>query len=333
MFALGIMPRIRVDHMQIRGVVVPKSSSGNSKAPLAAQISKDPLPRHCDLLGRHSFAVLCTGWQRSPQPPTGSRWSGTGGVDRATFTAGTRRYVVRELVTQPGIGNGMSLLIFASIVSRVPRSSLPLRPSRDGGTHRRLAGRRTAVHRLRRTGQRRTPVQFANVSSGDAIGGQSTYIPLKSPGRQSSVICASAVLTPLSFVRRAVRAFRNWTTANRISPNRCLVILFGFFVSHRFRYSNGDHLRPGQAATDRSRGLHPRIRNRPQTSVTRAQLNANIAGGLFIAAIRDHTVDHFASVPQREPDVMAAEAVARLRLGNDSIMVRGARDESTDRRS
>ena len=119
-----------------------------------------------------------------------------------TLTAGTALLMwMGELITQRGIGNGMSLLIFASIVSASRRSR---RPGRRRTTACRAPRRRASLLAIGimvaivfvEQGQRRIPVQFAKRVVGRRMyGGQSTYIPLKV--NQSGVIpiiFASSVL-------------------------------------------------------------------------------------------------------------------------------------------
>ena len=95
-----------------------------------------------------------------------------------------------ELISQRGIGNGMSMIIFASVVSRLPfeyysiltgEEVVRLRRSRD------LASLIVVAIVFIELGQRRIPVQFAKRVVGRRMyGGQSTYIPLKV--NQSGVI-------------------------------------------------------------------------------------------------------------------------------------------------
>ena len=88
-----------------------------------------------------------------------------------------------ELITQRGIGNGMSLLIFASVVSRLPANFGAVRA--ESGTIAMLGvalmfiGVLVAIVFVEQ-GQRRIPVQFAKRQVGrKQYGGQNTYIPLK----------------------------------------------------------------------------------------------------------------------------------------------------------
>ena len=108
-----------------------------------------------------------------------------------TWTAGTALVMwLAELITQRGIGNGMSILIFASVLSRMPFQGGAL-VSEAGPVKFTVVLGIGVVMILGivavESGQRRIPVQFAKRMVGRRMyGGQSTYIPLKV--NQSGVI-------------------------------------------------------------------------------------------------------------------------------------------------
>ena len=88
-----------------------------------------------------------------------------------------------ELVTERGIGNGMSLMIFAGIAARIPAEGKSILDSRGG-----LVFTAVCVAALIiivgvvfvEQGQRRIPVQYAKRMVGRRMyGGSSTYLPLK----------------------------------------------------------------------------------------------------------------------------------------------------------
>jgi preprotein translocase subunit SecY len=101
-----------------------------------------------------------------------------------SLTAGTALIMwMGELITQRGIGNGMSLLIFTSVVSQLPANFGAVRA--ESGTIVMVAvalmfvGVLVAIVFVEQ-GQRRIPVQFAKRQVGrKQYGGQNTYIPLK----------------------------------------------------------------------------------------------------------------------------------------------------------
>jgi len=88
-----------------------------------------------------------------------------------------------ELVTERGVGNGMSLLIFAGIAARIPSEGKTILDSRGG-----MVFTLVCVAALIiivgvvfvEQGQRRIPVQYAKRMVGRKMyGGTSTYLPLK----------------------------------------------------------------------------------------------------------------------------------------------------------
>lgn len=117
-----------------------------------------------------------------------------------TLVAGTALIMwMAELITQRGVGNGMSLLIFASIVARFP---IAIVSSVTIGRGAMLAilllifvGVIAAIVYIDR-GQRRIPVQYAKRIVGRKVyGGAGTYIPLKINGANVvPIIFASAML-------------------------------------------------------------------------------------------------------------------------------------------
>ena len=116
-----------------------------------------------------------------------------------TLTAGTSAVMwLGELITQRGVGNGMSLLIYVSIISQFP-SQFRLVFQQGEGTFDIGGGAGlvsvvvivglfiTVAVVFMEQGQRRIPVQYARRQVGRrSYGGQSTYIPLKV--NQSGVI-------------------------------------------------------------------------------------------------------------------------------------------------
>jgi preprotein translocase subunit SecY len=108
-----------------------------------------------------------------------------------TLTAGTSVVMwLGELITQRGVGNGMSLLIYVSIISQFP-SQLEIVRQSNGLNW--MIGVLvlglfiTVAVVFMEQGQRRIPVQYARRQVGRrSYGGQATYIPLKV--NQSGVI-------------------------------------------------------------------------------------------------------------------------------------------------
>src|SRR3954468_14603618 len=117
-----------------------------------------------------------------------------------SLTAGTALIMwMGEVITQRGIGNGMSLIIFASVVSKIPSGGAEVKA--EGGMVKFIIVLALAIGVLVaivfvEQGQRRIPVQFAKRVVGRRMyGGQSSYIPLKvNQAGVIPIIFASAVL-------------------------------------------------------------------------------------------------------------------------------------------
>jgi len=122
-------------------------------------------------------------------------------------TAGTAFLMwLGERITEDGIGNGVSMLIFASIVSRVPKTFISLGKQLFVGTLPiwellllaiLVVGLITLVTHVDQA-QRRIPVQYAKRVVGRKMyGGQSTYLPIKA--NSNGVLPLIFALTFLQF--------------------------------------------------------------------------------------------------------------------------------------
>lgn len=101
-----------------------------------------------------------------------------------TMTAGTGLIMwMGELLTERGVGNGMSLLIFTSIAATFPASLISIAETRSIETLLVVIGVGVLIVLLVilvEQSQRRVPVQYAKrVVGRREYGGQSTYIPIK----------------------------------------------------------------------------------------------------------------------------------------------------------
>ncbi len=118
-----------------------------------------------------------------------------------TMTAGTGVIMwFGELITDKGVGNGMSLLIFTSIASRFPSSLWDIQQRSGWGVFLGVILLGFVVIALVvfvEQSQRRIPVQYAKRMVGRRVyGGTSTYIPLKvNMAGVIPVIFASSLLT------------------------------------------------------------------------------------------------------------------------------------------
>ena len=164
-----------------------------------------------------------------------------------SMTAGTVFVMwLGELITQRGIGQGMSLLIFANVVSGMPAGGAAVRA--EGGNVKfaiiiALTLALLVAIVFIEQGQRRIPVQFAKRVVGRRMyGGQSTYIPLKV--NQSGVIpiiFASSVLYFPVLLSNVIpwEGVQDWIDSNLVQPTSVayivsygiMIILFAYFYT------------------------------------------------------------------------------------------------------
>lgn len=169
-----------------------------------------------------------------------------------TVTTGTMFLMwIGEQITQRGVGNGISLLIFAGIVARIPDAFLTL--------FRRVQTKELnpvfviivlamfvvviALVIYEQQGQRKIPVHYAKRVVGRRMyGAQSTYIPFKiNPSGVIPVIFASSILTfPLQIASslgpevRWLANFAYWLRPNGfpyIVIYSLLIIFFAYFYT------------------------------------------------------------------------------------------------------
>ncbi len=160
-----------------------------------------------------------------------------------------------ELITDRGVGNGMSLLIFAGIAAQMPASGANVLQTSGGVV---FATVMAAVLVLIigvifiEQGQRRIPVQYAKRMVGRRqYGGSSTYLPLKvnQPGVIPVIFASSLIYVPV-LVTEIIQSGQaepnpdNWWQQNVIqyllSPSswQYIVLFFAMIVFFAFFYTS-----------------------------------------------------------------------------------------------
>ncbi|MDT4760942.1 preprotein translocase subunit SecY [Sphaerochaeta sp. PS] len=169
-----------------------------------------------------------------------------------TVTAGSMLLIwLGNKITQWGIGNGISLLIFAGIVARIPSAMSTLFKNVSAGVLNPIVVLVVFVMFIvvvalvvyEEQGVRKIPVNYAKRVVGRKMyGAQSTYIPFKvNPSGVIPVIFASALLSfPLQIATtlgpevRWLAAFSNWLNpqgAPYLFIYTLLIIAFAFFYT------------------------------------------------------------------------------------------------------
>ena len=319
-FALGIMPYITASIiMQVLGVVIPKleklqqeGAVGQRKITqytryLAIGISTMQATALTFIFGNGNGNAFFGAAQRLPQNvkllPDGM-WP-RGYLVILSLVAGTAVLMwIGELISQRGIGNGMSMVIFASVVSRLPFGYYAILQEQKWFAFGLLVVVSllivVAVVRVE-LAQRRIPVQFAKRVVGRRMyGGQNTYIPLKvnQSGVVPIIFASSVLLLPVLITNflggsngtgwRAT--IQKWVDANLVnSRNLVYIVLFSMMIVAFAYFYNSIAFDPIRQADQirRQGGFIPGVRPGPQTEryLSKAVNRITLPGALFVAVI------------------------------------------------
>jgi preprotein translocase subunit SecY len=321
-FALGIMPYITASIiMQILAVVIPKLEQWQEQG----AVGQRKITQWTRYLGVAIALLQATGITYLFHTGGGGFGANvnTNGLDvfGNNYTAARFALVVLtlttgfallmwfgEVITQRGVGNGMSLLIFSSVVSQLPRNFLTVQQEKNTFTMIAVALMFIALMVgivFVEQGVRRIPVQFAKRQVGRKMfGGQSTYIPLKVNGAgvisiifASSVLYLPVILSQILPVGNATAQNPNWaydvqqfvdqhltksTSPFYLTIYGLLIILFAYFYTAiQFDpHKQADQIR-------KQGGFIPGIRPGYQTERYLAKILSRITlpGALFVASI------------------------------------------------
>ena len=313
-FFLGIMPYITASIiMQLLGVVIPKLEQWQQEG----QTGQKKITQWTRYLTVALALVQSTGFVFALHQGQGGL-IGLGanlpaGIDfipgfnfwRAglivlVWTAGTALVMwLAELITQRGIGNGMSILIFASVVASLPGQGGAVWTQGTKFQFFVIIGIGIAMIVgivFVESGQRRIPVQFAKRVVGRRMyGGQSTYIPLKvNQSGVIPVIFASSILSFPALLASALGSnftgVQGWINDNLVNNQgwfymgfyTLLIIFFAYFYT-------AIAFNPQQQADiiRKQGGFIPGIRPGPPTEKYLAKVlnRITVPGALFLAVI------------------------------------------------
>ena len=218
-----------------------------------------------------------------------------------TLTAGTAFLMwMGELITEKGIGNGISLIIFAGIVSRLPKGAASIWTYLSAGSINILNVAILAVLALiviaaviwMQEGQRRVPVQYAKrVKGRKYYGGQSTHMPIRvnTAGVIPVIFSTSLLAIPMTlaqFVKapwaQSIGEIFGYSGALYIAVNALLIVFFTFFYT-------AIQFNPVNVANDLKKwgGFVPGIRpGRPTAEYFQKVLvRVTLLGAIFLAFI------------------------------------------------
>lgn len=315
LFALGIMPYITASIIiQILGVVIPKLEQWQNQGAVG-QRKITQWTRYLTI----AIAILQStglafvfhnegGGFGAIQNSTGRDLIPNFGIPSValivlTLTTGTALLMwLGELVTQKGIGNGMSLLIFASVVSGLPAQGTSIKAA--AGWFALVAtiaifGVILVAIVFVDQGQRRIPVQFAKRVVGRRMySGQSTYIPLKvnQSGVVPIIFASSLLYLPQLLVvilpsdQQWAKSIQSFVDNYLIKPSSFVhMFVFGLLIVGFTYFYNAIMFDPIKQADQirKQGGFIPGIRPGPQTEryLSKVLNRITLPGALFIAGV------------------------------------------------
>jgi preprotein translocase subunit SecY len=224
-----------------------------------------------------------------------------------TLTAGTAFIMwLGEQITERGIGNGISLIIFAGIVARMPNAI--------AGTYELFrVGQMNiitilflmilmvlvvAVIIFVETGQRRLSVQYAKRIVGRKVyGGQSTHLPLKlnTSGVIPPIFASSILMFPLTianFLPKPLLEAHPWiqSVVNSLGPGALLynLLYVGFIIFFCYFYT-AIVFNPNDVAENMKKfgGYIPGIRPGQKTAeyIDKVLTRITLGGAIYVSAV------------------------------------------------
>jgi preprotein translocase subunit SecY len=310
-FALGIMPYISASIiLQLLTVVVPHldrlSKEGEAGRKKITQYTRYGTVLLSVIQGFGIAVGLETMGQGGQQFVYSPGWSFRL-MTVITLTAGTAFIMwLGEQITERGIGNGISLIIFAGIVARLPGAM--------GKTYQQVSLDQMSLFKLMilgalmvavigaivfvETGQRRLPVQYAKRIVGRRIyGGSSTHLPLKvnTSGVIPPIFASSILMFPLTiinFLPGEIKDAYPWLErlVGSLGPGRWMynILYVGFIIFFCYFYT-AVTFNPVDVADNMKKfgGYIPGIRPGKRTAdyIDRVLTRITLGGALYVSAV------------------------------------------------
>jgi len=310
-FALGIMPYISASIiLQLLTVVIPyfdrlkkEGESGRKKIVQYTRYGTVLL----SLIQSFGIAVGLRQMESGGVPiVTETSWTFIP-MTMITLTAGTAFIMwLGEQITERGIGNGISLIIFAGIVARLPRAFGNTVQLMRTGELQILLMLTILVFMVvvvgfiifMETGQRRLPVQYAKRIVGRRIyGGQTTHLPLKinTSGVIPPIFASSILMFPLTitqFMPKTLMESYPWLNKalSSVSAGTILYnVLYVAFIIFFCYFYTAIVFNPDDVAENMKKfgGYIPGIRPGKKTAeyIDRILSRITLGGALYVSAV------------------------------------------------
>ncbi|MBF0492009.1 MAG: preprotein translocase subunit SecY [Deltaproteobacteria bacterium] len=212
-----------------------------------------------------------------------------------TLAAGTSFVMwLGEQITERGIGNGISLVIFSGIVARIPSAFRDALKTQTGFTCLLLLGFIAVVIALIafcERGQRRIPISFAKrVVGRKMFGGQTTHLPLKinTAGVIPPIFASSLILFPATIAQFFhVEFFQRIATS--LTSGWLHTFLYVFLIIFFAFFYTAVAFNPVDVADNvrKNGGFIPGVRPGKPTSdfIDRVLTRITLGGAVYVAAI------------------------------------------------
>jgi preprotein translocase subunit SecY len=218
-----------------------------------------------------------------------------------TLTAGTAFIMwLGEQITERGIGNGISLIIFAGIVARMPQAI--------GNTFRLLSTGEMGIFPILilvvlmvgvvgfiiyvEQGQRRIPVQYAKRVVGRKMyGGQNTHLPLKinTSGVIPPIFASSIIMFPATIASFVTVPWMQTVAAAMRPGNAAYELLYVGFIFFFCYFYTAVTFNPVDVADNMKKqgGYIPGIRPGKRTAdyIDRVLTRITLGGAIYVSAV------------------------------------------------
>lgn len=204
-----------------------------------------------------------------------------------------------EVMSDHGIGNGISLLIYAGIVARMPVAiAQTINLTRTGQIN--ILVLVVALMMmvfviagcvLLQEGQRRLPVQYAKRMVGNKVyGGQSTFIPLKvnTAGVIPIIFASSILLFPATIAGFFSGSFAEWLRVSFTPPSKIYMVLYVLMIGFFSYFYTAVVFNPSELSNNMKKyggfilGIRP---GKPTTDYIEKVMNRITLGGAVALAL------------------------------------------------